>query len=108
MSGNPEARLGSGHTQQDVSEETPFVASSPPLSKMRLSRMLRECRETSGMTADQVNERALEIAQVDGSIGEQQKLRQRELPLPEDTEGRDHRLPLEALQCQGVGGEFRR
>lgn len=37
------------------------MASSPPLSKLRLSRMLRESREASGLTADQVNERAREL-----------------------------------------------
>ncbi|MFE9642430.1 helix-turn-helix domain-containing protein [Nocardiopsis alba] len=62
MSGNPEAPLGSERIQTPSTEETPFVASSPPLSKMRLSRMLRESREAARMTADQVNERALEIS----------------------------------------------
>lgn len=37
------------------------MASSPPLSKLRLSRMLRESREASGLTADQVNEKAREL-----------------------------------------------
>lgn len=37
------------------------MVSSPPLSKMRLSRMLRESRERSGLTADQVNDRAREL-----------------------------------------------
>ena len=37
------------------------MVSSPPLSKLRLSRMLRESRERSGLTADQVNDRAREL-----------------------------------------------
>ncbi|WP_116248293.1 helix-turn-helix transcriptional regulator [Nocardiopsis sp. FIRDI 009] len=37
------------------------MATSPPLSKRRLSRILRERREASGLTADQVVERAREL-----------------------------------------------
>lgn len=37
------------------------MATSPPLSKRRLSRLLRESREASGLTADQVTERAREL-----------------------------------------------
>lgn len=37
------------------------MASSPPLSKRNLSRLLRESRERSGLTADQVNDRAREL-----------------------------------------------
>lgn len=37
------------------------MTASPPLSKRRLSRMLRESRESSGLTADQVTDRAREL-----------------------------------------------
>ncbi|MFL1382111.1 MULTISPECIES: helix-turn-helix domain-containing protein [unclassified Nocardiopsis] len=37
------------------------MTSSPPLSKRRLSRLLRESRETAGLTADQVTEKAREL-----------------------------------------------
>lgn len=37
------------------------VTASPPLSKRRLSRMLRESREATGLTADQVTEKAREL-----------------------------------------------
>lgn len=37
------------------------MTSSPPLSKRRLSRLLRESREASGLTADQVTEKAREL-----------------------------------------------
>ncbi len=37
------------------------MTASPPLSKRRLSRMLRESREATGLTADQVTEKAREL-----------------------------------------------
>ncbi|WP_231494162.1 helix-turn-helix transcriptional regulator [Nocardiopsis sp. CNT312] len=60
MSGNPDALIGSRHKHQADMEEADVTA-SPPLSKRRLSRMLRESREATGLTADQVTEKAREL-----------------------------------------------
>ncbi|MFE9246322.1 helix-turn-helix domain-containing protein [Nocardiopsis sp. NPDC006938] len=62
MSGNPDQSVGStARTKKPSPEEPPVVTASPPLSKRRLSRMLRESRESAGLTADQVTERAREL-----------------------------------------------
>ena len=60
MSQNPRPAVRSGPTS-DTHESEDLVTSSPPLSKRRLSRMLRESREAAGLTADQVTDRAREI-----------------------------------------------
>lgn len=60
MSENPDISLGSEEQTRINPGSDELVVTSPPLSKRRLSRMLRELREALDMTADQVTEAAEE------------------------------------------------